>query len=183
MTDAGEFKTLVRQRVAVTEEKYTVAYRALLDAAAHAVLPSGRRILPRIAAKYADAPAKPVRVRLRLWEVLDLSPDDAELAEYLAADETGRLDLIRQWLSDRIDELIFDEELIREHGVVCEDEVADEHAHSEAGYLGVTPDQYLWLGERLTDEEFSTLSGEDLRQLLAAEYTEYPASHGAGRAR
>ncbi len=183
MTDAGDFKALVRQRMADTGEKYTVAYRALLDAAASAVLPPGHRILPRIAARYADKPAKPVLVQLRLWELLDLSPDDAELAEYLAADEDGRLDLIRQWLMDRIDDLIADGELVREHEVVYEDQLADERARSEAGYLGVTPDQYLWLAERLTDEEFSTLGDEDMHRLLAAEYTEYPASPGAGRDR
>ena len=183
MTDAGDFKALVRQRMAATGEKYTVAYRALLDAAASAVRPPGHQILPRIAARYADKPAKPVYVRLRLWELLDLSPDDAELAEYLAADEDGRLDLIRQWLMDRIDDLIADEELVRNHEVVYEDQLADEHAQSEAGYLGVTPDQYLWLAERLTDEEFSTLSDEDMHRLLAAGYTEYPASPGAGRER
>ena len=183
MTDADDFKALVRQRMAATGEKYTVAYRALLDAAASAVLPPGHRILPRIAARYVDKPARPVHVRLRLWELLDLSPDDAELAEYLAADEDGRLDLIRQWLMDRIDDLIADEQLVRDHEVVYEDQLADERARSEAGYLGVTPDQYLWLAERLTDEEFSTLSDEDMDRLLAAEYTEYPASPGAGRDR
>lgn len=31
MTDGGEFKTLVRQRAAVTGEKYIQAYRALLN--------------------------------------------------------------------------------------------------------------------------------------------------------
>ena len=183
MTDAGEFKALVRQRMAVTGEKYTVAYRALLDAAAGAVAPPRHRILPRIAAKYTDKPAKPVYVRLRLWEVVDLSPGETEIAEYLATDETGRLDLIRHWLSDQIDQLIFDDALIREHEVVSEDEVADEHARREAGYLGILPDQYLWLEERLTDEEFSALSDEGMHQLLAAEYIEYPVSRGAGRKR
>jgi len=100
VTDTGEFKALVRKRMAATGEKYTEAYRALLDAAASAVLPSGHRILPRIAVRYADKPAKPVYVRLHLWDMLDLSLDDAELAEYLTADEDGRLDLVRQWLAD-----------------------------------------------------------------------------------
>lgn len=122
-------------------------------------------------------------VRLRLWEWLDLSPDDAEFAEYLAADEDSRLYLLGQWLTDRLDDLLADEELVRDHEVVYEDQLADERARSEAGYLGVTPDQYLWLEERLTNEEFSTLSDEDMHQLLAAEYTEYPAVPGTGRER
>lgn len=181
MTDTGEFKDLVRQRMAATGEKYTTAYRALLDAAAHAVVPPGYRILPRIAARYADSPAKAVDVRLRLWELFDLSADDTEFAEYLAADEDGRLDLIRQWLTDRLDDLITDGDLIREHEIVYEDQQADEHARREANHLGITPDQYLWLGERLTDEEFGTVSDADMRRLLTTEYNEYPASPRAGR--
>jgi hypothetical protein len=181
--DTGEFKTLVRQRMAATGEKYTVAYRALLDAAASAVLPPGHRILPRIAAEYANGPAEPVGVRLHLWGHLDLRPDDEELADYLAADEDDRLNLVRDWLLDRIDDLIVDEELIREQEVLHEDQLADERARTDADLLGVTPDQYLWLSDRLTDEEFSSLSDEGLRQLLATEYTEFPAvgSVGSGR--
>ncbi|HLN67403.1 MAG TPA: hypothetical protein VK280_09020 [Streptosporangiaceae bacterium] len=183
MSDSGEFKTLVRQRMAATGEKYIVAYRALLEAAASAVLPPGHRVLPRIAARYADEPARPVRVRLRLWEFVNPELDDAELADYLAADEDGRLDLIWGWLTDRLGDLITDEELIREHEVVYEDQLADRHARMEAEYLGITPDQYVWLTERLTDEEFEALSGQEMHRLLAAEYTEYPASPGAGRGR
>ena len=107
---------------------------------------------------------------------LDLNLDDAELAEYVAADEDGRLALVRDWLLDRIDYLIGDEELIREHEVVYEDQLDDEDAWSEAKYLGITPDQYLWLSDRLTGEEFDNLSEEDMRHLLAAEYTEFSAS-------
>jgi hypothetical protein len=181
VTDTGEFKTLVRERMAVTGEKYTEAYRVLLDAAASAVLPSGYQILPRIAARYTDRSAKPVHVRLHLWNRLDLTPDDAELAEYLAADEYRRLDLIRVWLLDQVNDLITDDELFRDHEVVYEDRLADERTRSEARYLGVTPDQYVWLTDRLTDEEFSMLSDQDMHQLLAAEYSEYPVSTGAGR--
>ena len=182
MPDTGEFKALVRQRMAATGEKYTAAYRALLNAAARAALPPGHPILPRIAAGYATTPAKPVNVRLHLWEQLDLNLDDAELAEFVAADEDDRLGLIRDWLLDRIDYLI-DEELIREHEVVYEDQLADEHARSEANYLGITPDQYLWLSDRLTDEEFDNLSDEDMRHLLATEYTEFTASSSMGSGR
>lgn len=183
MPDTGEFKALVRQRMAATGEKYTVAYRALLDAAASAVLPSGRHILPRIAARYANTPARPVEIRLHLWNRLNLNPGDEELARYLAANEDDRLNLIRDWLLDRIDDLIIDEELIREHEVLYEDQLADEHARSEAKYLGITPDQYLWLSDRLKDEEFDALSDRDMRELLATEYTEFPVSPSVGRNR
>jgi len=118
-----------------------------------------------------------------LWEFVNPELDDAELADYLAADEDGRLDLIWGWLTDRLGDLITDEELIREHEVVYEDQLADRHARMEAEYLGITPDQYVWLTERLTDEEFEALSGQEMHRLLAAEYTEYPASPGAGRGR
>jgi hypothetical protein len=166
--------------MAATGEKYTAAYRALLDAAARAPLPPGRPILPRIAAEYATTPAKPVNVRLHLREQLDLNLDEAELAEYVAADEGGRLNLIQDWLLDRIDDLIVDEELIRGHEVVYEDQLADEDARSEANYLGITPDQYLWLSDRLTNEEFSVLSDEDMRRLLATEYIDFPGSPSVG---
>ncbi len=180
MSDSGEFKALVRQRMAATGEKYTVAYRALVDAAASAVLPPERHVLPRIAARHAITPAKPVNVRLHLWDQLDLNLDHAELAEYVAADEDGRLNLIRDWILDRIDELVVDEELIREREILHEDLVADEVARHEADYLGITPDQYLWLCDRLTDEEFSALSDEDMGQLLATEYSEFPRPPTAG---
>lgn len=181
MPDTGEFKALVRQRMAATGEKYTVAYRALLNVAAGAALPPDRPILPRIEAQYADSPAKPIGVRLELWDRLDLDFDDAELAEYLAADEDDRLNLIREWLLDRIDDLLVDEQLIREQRVVHEDLVADEAARSEAEYLGITPDQYLWLCDRLTYEEFGALRDEHMRQLLETEYTEFPGSPSVRR--
>lgn len=54
-----------------------------------------------------------------------------------------------------------------------EDEVETRAARAEASYLGITADQYVWLGERLTDEEFERQSEEDMRLLLAREYTPY----------
>jgi hypothetical protein len=53
--------------MAATGEKYTQAHRSLINAARREVLPmSGRVILPRIAARYADNPAEPVRVFVEL---------------------------------------------------------------------------------------------------------------------
>jgi hypothetical protein len=55
MTDSGEFKALVRQRMEATGEKYTQAHRALLGAARGALVPSKHLILPRVAARFDSA--------------------------------------------------------------------------------------------------------------------------------
>ena len=51
-----------------------------------------------------------------------------------------------------------------------------------AAKLGITPDQYVWLRDRLTDQEFRVLTEEAMHQLLASEYTEYPYRAVAERA-
>jgi hypothetical protein len=183
VTDSSEFKTLVRQRMAATGEKYTEAYRALLDAASRAVLPSGHRILPRIAARYANTPAEPVAIRLHLWDRFDLNLNDDELAAYMEADEDDRQYLIGVFLAERVEDLIADGYLMSGHEVVYQDQRDDKFARFQAHDLDVSPDQYVWLTERLTDEEFSMLSDEAMHELLNAEYSEYPGSAQARRER
>jgi hypothetical protein len=89
--------------MAATGEKYTQAHRALINAARREVLPmSGRVILPRIAARYADNPAEPVRVFVEISGIFDLEMDEPEVAEYLAADEDGRDVIMMNFVSERI---------------------------------------------------------------------------------
>jgi hypothetical protein len=172
MSDSAEFKALVRRRMDATGEKYTEAYRALLRAAEAEVLPvSGRRILARIAAMSEDRPAD---VYVRLPAVLHLELDDDELAQYLEASADVREQLVDTWVTDKLGQLIEDGEIL-EHGVIHENQIFDDHARHEAAYLGITPDQYVWLSDRLTAREFEGLSDEDMRRLLADKYREYRA--------
>lgn len=173
MTDSGEFKQLVRRRMEATGEKYTTAYRALLDAARSEVLPPGLRILPRIAARYAEGPS-PSAVRLRLFRTADLEIGVEELRRYVRADADQRDEMVFDWLQERIDEFDFLEGLVSDHGVVYPDEDETRDAWREASDLGITADQYAWLDDRLTDEELQQLSDDDMRQLLSREYTPYP---------
>lgn len=173
MSDNAEFKALVRRRMDATGEKYTEAYRALLRAAEAGVLPmSGRRILPRIAAMSED---KPADVYVELPRVLRLYLEDDELARYLEASEDVREELVNNWLMDQLGQLIEDRDIVLDHGVINENQVLDDDARHEAAYLGVSPDQYLWLSDRLTAREFEELSDDAMHQLLAEEYREYPA--------
>ncbi len=178
MTDSGDFKALVHRRMEATGEKYTAAYRALLDAARGALVPSKHLILPRIAARFDDAPAKPEFLRVHLYSSIGLEVDESELQQYLAADENSRDDLVREWIADRIHELLIDDELIREHEVVFEDQAEDERVRSEAADLGIAPDQYAWLEDRLTDQQWEQLSDEAMHRLLADEYLKYAAGRG-----
>jgi len=155
-----------------TGEKYTAAYRALLDAARAELLPSKLPVLPRIAARYVDS-AKPSAVRLHLFQTTYLELDDEELQRYVTADAIQRDELVYDWLVERIQDFAFFEELVSDHDVVYEDERETRGVQSEASYLGITADQYAWLVERLTDEEFQGQSDEDMRLLLAREYTPY----------
>jgi len=152
---------------------------ALLDAASRAVLPSGYRILPRMAARYADTPAEPVAVRLHLWDRFDLSLSNNELAAYMKAGEDDQQDLIGVVLAERIEDMVPDGYLVSRHEVVYQDQQDNEFARFQAHVLGVSPDQYVWL----IDEEFSILSDEAMHQLLDAEYSEYPGSARARRER
>jgi hypothetical protein len=173
MSDSAEFKALVRRRMDATGEKYTEAYRALLRAAEAGVLPmSGRRILPRIAAMSEDRPAD---VYVQLPAVLTLELDGDELARYLEASADVREELVNNWLIDQVGQLIEDGEIILDHGVIHENQILDDHARREAAYLGISPDQYVWLSDRLTAREFEELSDDAMHQLLADEYREYPA--------
>ncbi len=156
---------------------------ALPDAASRAVPPSGYRILPRIAARYANTPAEPVAVRLHLGDRFDLSLSNDELAAYMEAGEDDQQDLIGVVLAERIEDMVPDGYLVSRHEVVYQDQQDDEFARFQAHILGVSPDQYVWLTERLTDEEFSILSDEAMHQLLDAEYSEYPGSARARRER
>jgi hypothetical protein len=168
MSDSAEFKALVRRRMDATGEKYTEAYRALLRAAEAEVLPmTGRRILPRIAAKYKDEPAD---VYIRLPAVLRLALDDDEVAQYLEASADIRDSLVDDWVMDQLGQLIESGDLILDHGVLNGNQIFDEHARYEAAYLGITPDQYVWLSDRLTAKEFEELSDDAMHQLLADEY-------------
>jgi len=177
MSDNAEFKALVRRRMDATGEKYTTAYRALLDAARPAVFPlSGRQILPRIAARFADSAPKPDSVRVRLRPEFELHLDEAELAQYAEADEGEREELVLRWLDERFYHMLVDDDLIADHAVVYEDQRADESIRREADDLGITADQYAWLWYRLTDEEFEQLTDDAMYRLLADEYTEYPSS-------
>lgn len=177
MSDNGEFKKLVRLRAEATGEKYTEANRALINAARAAVLPmTGRLILPRVAARFADNPAKPDRVIVEIsgFAVLDLDTDEAELTEYVAADEYGRDEMIMELTSERITDWLESGDLEIKHTVIHTDLDADNLARYYAGELGVTPDQYAWVSERLTDEELSEMDDDAIRRLIADEYTEYP---------
>lgn len=171
MTDSSEFKQLVHQRMEATGEKFKEAYRALVNAASAEVVPPNHLILPRLAAKYADNPAKPQTVRAYLYREIDLQLDESELQSYVAADEDGRDDLVRGWLVDQLQDLMDAEDLIEHHQVVYDDQVQDEFVRREASSFGVTPDQYAWLEDRLTEQEFSQLSDEAMHSLLAREYT------------
>jgi hypothetical protein len=66
--------------------------------------------------------------------------------------------------------------MVLDHRVINADQILDDHARHEAAYLGISPDQYLWLSDRLTVREFEELSDEAMRQLLADEYREFPAA-------
>lgn len=174
MSDNAELKALVRRRMDATGEKYSTAYRALLRAAETEVLPmSGRRILPRIAASSQGSPAD---VYVQIVPKLNLDLDDDALAQYLDADESEREALVKQWLLDRLDQLFSDGEDLVDHWVVSNHQEFDDHVRWQADYLGVTPDQYLWLTDRLTTSEFEELSDDAMHQLLAAEYHDYTAS-------
>jgi hypothetical protein len=173
MTDSSEFKQLVRQRMEATGEKYTTAYRALLDAARPEVLPSKLQVLPRISARYLHSP-RPSVVRLRLFHTADLDLDAEELQRYVTADAGQQYELVYEWLVERLQDFAYFEELVSDHDVAYEDEEETRGARWEASYLGITADQYAWLVERLTNEEFERLSEEDMRLLLAREYTPYP---------
>lgn len=177
MSENAEFKALVRRRMEATGEKYTTAYRALLDAARPAVTPlSGRQILPRVAARFAGDPPKPASVWVRFRPEFELPLDEAEIAEYAEADEAERANLVLRWLDERIYDMLIDDELIVDHTVVYQDQEADEFTRGEADSLGITADQYAWLQDRLTYEEFEQLTDEAMYRLLADEYTEYPPS-------
>jgi hypothetical protein len=157
-----------------TGEKYTTAYRALLDAARSEVLPSNLRVLPRISARFVDGP-KPSTVRLCLFHTAHLELDAEELQRYVNADPDQRDELVYDWLRERVEDIELFEELISGHDVVYQDEDATRDAWSEASQLGITADQYVWLGERLTDQEFDRLSDDDMHELLAREYVPYSA--------
>jgi hypothetical protein len=173
MSENGEFKALVRRRMDATGEKYNVAYRALLRAAETAVLPmSGRRILPRIAATSLNGPYD---VYVELPQGLGLQLDDDDLARYVAGDEDTREQLVEDRLRDRFEELLADGDLVLGHVVIDIHQAEDEIARTEAAYLGILPDQYLWLEDRLTQEEFEGLSDEAMHRLLADEYHPYQA--------
>jgi hypothetical protein len=179
MSDNADFKNLVRRRMAATGEKYTQAHRALINAARREVPPmSGRVILPRIAARYADNPAEPVRVFVEISGIFDLEMDEPEAAEYLAADEDGRDTIMTNLVSERITDWADGEELMIDHAVIYADQSADNTARYEADDMGISPDQYVWLRDRLTDDEFFEMDDDALHRLLAdeyAEYAEYPA--------
>ena len=177
MSDNAEFKNLVRRRMASTGEKYTQAHRALINAARREVLPmSGRVILPRIAARYAGNPAEPVRIFVEVSGVFDLEMDEPEAARYLAADEYGRDDFMMDLVRERISEWSDGGELMIDHAVIYADQSADSSARYGADDMGISPDQYAWLRDRLTDDEFYDLDDDALHQLLTTEYTEYPAA-------
>ncbi len=53
--------------------------------------------------------------------------------------------------------------------LTCND-LEQERIMSEASYLGIEPKQFVWLEERLSDEEFSQLRDEEMHRLLAEEY-------------
>ena len=173
MTDSSEFKQLVRQRMDATGEKYTVAYRALLDAARVEVLPLNLRVLPRISAKYIDNPAKPLTVRLHLFRAAEMELDEEELQRYEAADQDEREQLVQEWLLERIQDWGFADEMVLDHDLVYEDQARDRRLRYEAFNLGITGDQYAWLLERLTDEELDRLSDKEMHLLLAREYRQY----------
>jgi hypothetical protein len=173
MADSAEFKALVRRRMEATGEKYTEAYRALLRAAESEVLPvTGRRILPRIAATSKDGPAD---VYVEITSKLRLELDDRELARYLEADAEDREELVENWLIERLDQLFLDGGILY-HGVISSHQIFDDHVRAQAVYLGISPDQYLWLSDRLSTSEFETLSDDAMHQLLADEYRPYQAS-------
>jgi hypothetical protein len=178
MSDNADFKNLVRRRMAATGEKYTQAHRALINAARREVLPmSGRVILPRIAARYADNPAEPVRVFVEISGIFDLEMDEPEVAEYLAADEDGRDVIMMNFVSERITDWAEDSgELMIDHAVIYADQSEDSNARYAADDMGISPDQYVWLRDRLTDDEFFTLDDDGLHRLLTDEYTQYPAA-------
>ena len=170
MADSAEFKALVRRRMEATGENYTAAYRALLRAAEREVLPfTGRRIiLPRIAAESPDAPAD---VYVEITSEFSLDLDESELAQYLEADEIDREGLVQEWVMERLEQLILDGgTLIQYHGVISAHLINDGIARSQADYLGISPDQYLWLSDRLSTEEFETLSDDAMHQLITDEY-------------
>jgi hypothetical protein len=178
MSDNADFKNLVRRRMAATGEKYSQAHRALINAARREVLPmSGRVILPRIAARYADNPAEPVRVFVEISGIFDLEMDEPEVAEYLAADEDGRDVIMMNFVSERITDWAEDSgELMIDHAVIYADQSEDSNARYAADDMGISPDQYVWLRDRLTDDEFFTLDDDGLHRLLTDEYTQYPAA-------
>lgn len=175
MTDDSEFKHLVRQRMEATGEKYTEAHRALLHAARADVVPLNRRVLPRIAAWY-PGDRVPDAIIVRLYDRVRLDLDESDLHAYLAADEIDRDDFVRERLRDVLEDLLDNEDLIRSHSMLFVDQAEDNRVRSEADWLGVTPDQYAWLEERLTGDEFSQLTDEAIHQLIKREYTAYPQS-------
>jgi hypothetical protein len=101
--------------------------------------------------------------------------DAEELQRYVNADPDQRDELVYDWLRERVEDIELFEELISGHDVVYQDEDATRDAWSEASQLGITADQYVWLGERLTDQEFDRLSDDDMHELLAREYVPYSA--------
>lgn len=175
MADSAEFKALVRRRMEATGENYTTAFRALLRAAEREVLPvTGRRnILPRVAAESPDGPAD-VYVEITSGFRLDL--DDRQLAEYLQADEWDREGLAQDWLMEHLEQLVLNgDTLIQYHGIISVHQNNDDIARSEATHLGISPDQYLWLTDRLTPAEWENLSDDAMHRLLADEYRPYQA--------
>jgi len=173
MTDSGDFKSLVRQRMSVTGEKYTEAHRALLEAASAEVVPDTHPILPRVAARFMNGQPRPISVSIRMPRRLVLELEVPDLEQYVAANEDGRDELVREWIVDQIEDLIDEYDLFRDHALIREDQFADERIRDEATHVGVTPDQYAWLEETLTREEFESIPEEAMRRLLADNYSEF----------
>ena len=99
------------------------------------------------------------------------------MAEYLAADEDGRDVIMMNLVSERITDWAEDSgELMIDHAVIYADQSEDSNARYAADDMGISPDQYVWLRDRLTDDEFFTLDDDGLHRLLADEYTQYPAA-------
>lgn len=111
---------------------------------------------------------------MRLWRSWALELDADDLLRYLAGDEDVRRQIVEDRLRGQFDELLADGEVPLGHVVIDNHQVEEDWARKEAAYLGISPDQYLWLSERLSQEEFEQISDEAMHQLLVEEYSEYP---------
>jgi len=113
---------------------------------------------------------KPAAIRARLWSFIQFDLTEADAQAWAEADEEQRDTIMREFYEREIETAELESFLTGDVDELTCDDLEQERIRSEASYLGIEPKQFVWLEERLSDEEFSQLGDDEMHRLLAEEY-------------